>query len=129
MTHKLMSVAVIWHIAVSSHHIVFSVTVIYPSISFNMLYRTCFERKLNYFCMYITFQVSWVKRKGDELNLITFGRHTYSSDSRYTLDYQPPNDWQLEIQFANERDEGHYECQVSAHPPLVLLVYLTVVGK
>lgn len=71
--------------------------------------------------------VSWVKRRGDELNLITFGRHTYSSDSRYSLEYQAPNDWQLLIQYANERDEGHYECQVSAHPPLVLLVYLTVV--
>lgn len=75
------------------------------------------------------FQVSWVRRKGDELNLITFGRHTYSSDSRYSLEYIAPNDWQLLIQFANERDEGHYECQISSHPPLVLLVYLTVVGK
>lgn len=74
-------------------------------------------------------QVSWVRRKGDELNLITFGRHTYSSDSRYSLEYIVPNDWQLLIQYANERDEGHYECQISSHPPLVLLVYLTVVGK
>ncbi|XP_055695754.1 fibroblast growth factor receptor 3-like isoform X2 [Lutzomyia longipalpis] len=71
--------------------------------------------------------VSWVRRKEDQLQLITFGRHTYSSDSRYQLEYQPPNDWQLLIQFANERDEGHYECQVSSHPPLVFLVYLTVV--
>ncbi|XP_055298038.1 uncharacterized protein LOC129566274 [Sitodiplosis mosellana] len=71
--------------------------------------------------------VSWVRRKGDELNLITFGRHTYSSDSRYSLEYIAPNDWQLLIQYANERDEGHYECQISSHPPLVLLVYLTVV--
>lgn len=70
-----------------------------------------------------------MRRKGDELQLITFGRHTYSSDSRYSLEYVAPNDWQLLIQFANERDEGHYECQISAHPPLVLLVYLTVVGK
>ncbi|XP_055716828.1 fibroblast growth factor receptor 3-like [Phlebotomus papatasi] len=71
--------------------------------------------------------VSWVRRKEDQLQLITFGRHTYSSDSRYQLEYQPPNDWQLLIEFANERDEGHYECQVSSHPPLVFLVYLTVV--
>lgn len=55
-------------------------------------------------------QVSWVRRKGDELNLITFGRHTYSSDSRYSLEYIAPNNWQLLIQYANERDEGHYEC-------------------
>jgi hypothetical protein len=75
------------------------------------------------------FQVSWVRRKGDELHLITFGRHTYSSDSRYSLEYKDPNDWQLNIQYANERDEGHYECQISSHPPLVFIVYLTVVGE
>lgn len=79
--------------------------------------------------IFFSFQVSWVRRKGDDLNLITFGLQTYSSDSRYSLQYTAPNDWQLLIQYANERDEGHYECQVSSHPPLALLVYLTVVGK
>lgn len=82
-----------------------------------------------FFSPCVLFQVSWVRRKGDELNLITFGRHTYSSDSRYSLEYVAPNNWQLLIQYANERDEGHYECQISSHPPLILLVYLTVVGK
>ena len=81
------------------------------------------------FATFFSFQVSWVRRKGDDLNLITFGRQTYSSDSRYSLEYIAPNDWQLLIQYANERDEGHYECQISSHPPLALLVYLTVVGK
>ncbi|XP_058060145.1 zwei Ig domain protein zig-8-like [Anopheles bellator] len=71
--------------------------------------------------------VSWVRRKGDEIHLITVGRQTYSSDSRYSLQYQPPNDWQLLIQYSNERDEGHYECQISSYPPLVYLVYLIVV--
>lgn len=70
-----------------------------------------------------------MRRKGDELHLITFGRYTYSSDSRYTLEYKEPNDWQLNIQYANERDEGHYECQISSHPPLVFIAFLTVVGK
>ncbi|KAJ8883814.1 hypothetical protein PR048_015669 [Dryococelus australis] len=74
-------------------------------------------------------QVSWVRRKDDQLQLITFGLHTYSSDSRYSLGYQPPNDWRLHIQFANERDEGHYECQVSSHPPVVYTVLLHVVGE
>ncbi|XP_065095573.1 peroxidasin [Ochlerotatus camptorhynchus] len=71
--------------------------------------------------------VTWVRRKGDDIHLITVGRHTYSSDSRYSLQYQTPNDWQLLIQYANERDEGLYECQISSHPPLVFLVYLIVV--
>lgn len=70
-----------------------------------------------------------MRRHGDDLKLITFGRHTYSTDSRYSLEKMEPNDWQLMIQFANERDEGHYECQVSVHPPIALLVYLSVVGE
>ncbi|XP_017085342.1 fibroblast growth factor receptor 3 isoform X2 [Drosophila eugracilis] len=71
--------------------------------------------------------VSWMRRRGDDLTLITFGTHTYSGDSRYSLEFEEPNDWKLLIQFANERDEGPYECQVSSHPPLVLLVYLTII--
>jgi len=77
------------------------------------------------FCL----QVSWVRRKAEDVHLITFGLHTYSSDNRYSLNYQQPNDWKLQIQFANERDEGQYECRVSSHPPLVHTVYLYVVGK
>ncbi|XP_021928644.1 peroxidasin-like isoform X3 [Zootermopsis nevadensis] len=71
--------------------------------------------------------VSWVRRKDNEFHLLTFGLHTYSSDSRYSLNYLHPNDWRLHIQFANERDEGFYECQVSSHPPLVFYVLLNVV--
>ncbi|KAJ9596352.1 hypothetical protein L9F63_012627 [Diploptera punctata] len=71
--------------------------------------------------------VSWVRRKDAELQLITFGEQTYSSDSRYSLNYQRPNDWRLQIQFTNERDQGYYECQVSSHPPLVFYVLLNVV--
>lgn len=93
--------------------------------------HTTFQINMFFFLLssVVSFQVSWVRRKGDELNLITFGRHTYSSDSRYSLEYVAPNDWQLLIQYANERDEGVYECQIATHPPLVLLIYLTVVGK
>ncbi|KAL5276713.1 hypothetical protein ACFFRR_002125 [Megaselia abdita] len=71
--------------------------------------------------------VSWMRRKGDQLTLITFGHHTYSSDSRYSLEFEEPNDWKLLVQYANERDDGAYECQVSSHPPLVLLVNLAVI--
>lgn len=73
--------------------------------------------------------VSWMRRKGDQLTLITFGHHTYSSDSRYSLEFEEPNDWKLLVQYANERDDGAYECQVSSHPPLVLLVNLAVIGE
>lgn len=101
-------------------------------LSFCLLFSTSNTKTCNipnkHAFFLVSFQVSWVRRKGDELNLITVGLHTYSSDSRYSLEYVAPNDWQLLIQYANERDEGVYECQIATHPPLVLLVYLTVVG-
>ncbi|CRK98033.1 CLUMA_CG011402, isoform A [Clunio marinus] len=71
--------------------------------------------------------VSWVRRKGDQLHLITFGDSLYSSDSRYSLKFKPPNDWQLHVQYANERDEGQFECQINTSPTLVFIVYLIVV--
>jgi Immunoglobulin V-set domain len=74
-------------------------------------------------------KVSWVRRKGDQLHLLTFGETTYSSDSRYSLKFKSPNDWQLHIQYANERDEGLYECHINTQPTLAFVVYLTVVGK
>ena len=74
-------------------------------------------------------QVSWVRRKEEQLHLITFGASTYISDSRYSLEFKEPNDWQLHIQYANERDEGQFECQINTSPPLVVIVYLEVIGK
>ncbi|OWR48051.1 putative defective proboscis extension response [Danaus plexippus plexippus] len=71
--------------------------------------------------------ISWVKRRGEDLHLLSFGRHTYSADSRYSLAFEHPNDWRLLIQYVSERDEGYYECQISTHPPLVRRVHLTVV--
>ncbi|XP_015608036.1 peroxidasin [Cephus cinctus] len=70
--------------------------------------------------------VSWVRRRGDELLLLTFGINTYSSDSRFSLNYEKPNDWRLLLRSATERDAGVYECQVSAHPPFIRTVYLSV---
>lgn len=78
---------------------------------------------------FFSLQVSWVRRRGDQLHLISFGDTVYSSDSRYSLKFTPPSDWQLHIQFSNERDEGQFECQINTQPTLVLVVYLTVVGK
>ncbi|KAG7296714.1 hypothetical protein JYU34_020596 [Plutella xylostella] len=71
--------------------------------------------------------ISWVRRRGEDLHLLSFGRHTYSADSRYSLAFEHPNDWRLLIQYVSERDEGYYECQISTHPPLVRRVLLSVV--
>lgn len=109
---------------------IFSAPVILiKSLCLCFISRQCTVRCCSHNNTYAAPQVSWVKRKGDELNLITFGHHTYSSDSRFSLEYKAPNDWQLYIQYANERDDGNYECQVSAHPPMVLTIHLTVIGE
>ncbi|XP_020285524.1 peroxidasin [Pseudomyrmex gracilis] len=72
-------------------------------------------------------KVSWVRRRGgDELHLLTIGLDTYASDSRFSLAFEKPNDWRLLLRSATERDAGLYECQVSAHPPLIRTVHLAV---
>lgn len=48
-----------------------------------------------------------------ELQLLTVGMHTYTGDLRYTVDFQFPNNWRLQILNVNKKDEGYYECQVS----------------
>ncbi|KAJ8669760.1 hypothetical protein QAD02_001019, partial [Eretmocerus hayati] len=73
-----------------------------------------------------TRMVSWVRRRGDELHLLTFGQQTYSSDARFSLDLEMPDNWRLKLSSATERDSGLYECQVSAHPPLIRTVHLAV---
>lgn len=75
------------------------------------------------------FQVSWVRRLGGELHLITFGQHTYSSDARFSLDFESPNNWRLRLSSAGEGDSGMYECQVSTHPPIVRTIYFFVSGE
>ncbi|KAK3865183.1 hypothetical protein Pcinc_029186 [Petrolisthes cinctipes] len=61
--------------------------------------------------------VSWVKRQGNTLQLISFGSSTYHNNDRYKLEFIKPNNWQLVIEAAEEGDQGDYECQVSSHPP------------
>ncbi|KAK7790826.1 hypothetical protein R5R35_008607 [Gryllus longicercus] len=75
--------------------------------------------------------VSWVRRKhgSDDMELLTVGRHTYSGDSRYNVDFQYPNNWRLQIKYTVKRDEGTYECQVSTHPPRVIQINLHINGE
>lgn len=73
--------------------------------------------------------MSWLRKKGPKLDLLSVGLEVYASDGRYSSAFKRPNDWQLHLTGATEHDEGHYECQVSSHPPIVHTVFLHVVGK
>merc|ERR1719367_2015236 len=73
--------------------------------------------------------VSWLKRIGADRDphLLTYGRQTYSSDARFQIIHEKPNNWKLQIQFTKRSDEGLYECQVSTNPPLIQYTYIRVV--
>lgn len=70
--------------------------------------------------------VSWVRRKADQLDLLTLGNTNHSSDPRFISDFKYPNNWRLGIRNASRNDTGMYLCQISTHPPKVLEVQLTV---
>jgi len=73
--------------------------------------------------------VSWLKRIGQDKDphLLTYGRQTYSSDARFQIIFEKPNNWKLQIQFTKKTDVGLYECQVSTNPPLIQYSFLNVV--
>lgn len=76
-------------------------------------------------------QVSWVRRQesGEKMSLLTVGQQTYTGDSRYTIEFQYPDNWRLRIKRVNSSDEGQYECQISTHPPKFIYVNLHINGK
>ena len=73
--------------------------------------------------------MSWFRRDGVQLHVLTIGKETFSADSRYSLAYHRPDNWRLRIRPALSRDNGTYLCQVSTHPPIILLSHLNVIGE
>jgi hypothetical protein len=69
-----------------------------------------------------------VRRKSDQLDLLTLGTKNHSSDPRFLSDFKYPNNWRLTIRNASRSDSGVYLCQISTHPPKVLEVQVTVEG-
>ena len=75
------------------------------------------------------FQVSWFKRHDRSLNVLTIGRETFSADDRYSLSHRRPDNWRLKVRPTLARDNGTYVCQVSRHPPIILLTHLKIIGE
>lgn len=58
------------------------------------------------------------------------GGYTYTSDQRFQSNHHPEtDDWVLQIKWAQKRDAGMYECQISTQPVLSYFVNLNVVGE
>lgn len=76
-------------------------------------------------------QVMWLRRNNDwaSLLLLTLGNATHTSDSRYSVSFQYPNNWRLAISGVRREDHGVYVCQVNTHPPRMLVTNVTVLGN
>ncbi|XP_064474981.1 hemicentin-2-like [Ornithodoros turicata] len=71
--------------------------------------------------------VSWVRQH--DLHILTVGTYTYTSDQRFkSIHLEASEDWTLEITYAQRKDAGVYECQVSTEPKMSLNVSLSVVA-
>ena len=74
-------------------------------------------------------QVSWFRREGPRLDILTVGRDSFSLDARYSVALERPNNWRLRVRPTLRRDNGSYLCQVSTHPPIILVTHLKIIGK
>ncbi|XP_069985583.1 cell adhesion molecule 3-like [Penaeus vannamei] len=71
--------------------------------------------------------VSWIRQR--DIHILTVGRYTYTTDERYEVIHsQGSKDWILKIKYAQSRDSGNYECQVSTKPVKSYTVHLHVFG-
>jgi len=69
--------------------------------------------------------VSWIRLS--DLNLLTVGRYTYTSDLRFEGIHQKYSpDWKLVLNGARISDSGLYECQVSTTPHISRLMSLKI---
>ncbi|KAJ6635325.1 Zwei Ig domain protein zig-8 [Pseudolycoriella hygida] len=70
--------------------------------------------------------VSWVRHR--DIHLLTVGRYTYTSDQRFEAMHSPhTEEWTLRIRYAQKKDTGIYECQISTTPPIGHPVRLNIV--
>ncbi|XP_018014199.1 uncharacterized protein LOC108671214, partial [Hyalella azteca] len=69
--------------------------------------------------------VSWIRSR--DHHLITVGRQTYSSDNRFSVNFNRHlSQWTLHLRYVQPRDAGEYICQLSTDPPMVYVARLSV---
>ncbi|XP_047738362.1 uncharacterized protein LOC108682346 [Hyalella azteca] len=72
--------------------------------------------------------ISWIRSR--DHHLITVGRQTYSSDNRFSVNFNRHlSQWTLYVRYVQPRDAGEYICQLSTDPPMVHLVRLSVTAQ
>lgn len=70
--------------------------------------------------------VSWIRHR--DLHILTVGKYLYTSDERFQpLHKEGSDDWILFIKYAQHRDSGIYECQISTQPIRSIFINLNVV--
>ncbi|CAH1158386.1 unnamed protein product [Phyllotreta striolata] len=70
--------------------------------------------------------VSWIRHR--DIHILTVGSYTYTSDQRFQANHHPETeDWTLQVKWAQKRDAGTYECQISTQPVKSYFVNLNVV--
>uniref|UniRef100_A0A1B0GEJ8 Ig-like domain-containing protein n=2 Tax=Glossina TaxID=44049 RepID=A0A1B0GEJ8_GLOMM len=69
--------------------------------------------------------VSWMRKR--DLHILTTNIYTYTGDQRFAVVHPPgSDDWDLKVEYAQQRDTGIYECQVNTEPKINLAVVLEV---
>ncbi|XP_071442831.1 zwei Ig domain protein zig-8-like isoform X4 [Hetaerina americana] len=70
--------------------------------------------------------VSWIRHR--DIHILTVGGYTYTSDQRFqAIHHRDNEEWTLQIKWAQKRDAGIYECQISTQPHRSYFVALNVV--
>ncbi|KAL9904756.1 defective proboscis extension response 10 isoform 4-T10 [Glossina fuscipes fuscipes] len=70
--------------------------------------------------------VAWIRHR--DLHILTVGTYTYTTDQRFQTSYHRDIDeWTLQIKWAQQRDAGVYECQISTQPVRSFSVNLNIV--
>ncbi|XP_047738355.1 uncharacterized protein LOC108682345 [Hyalella azteca] len=73
-------------------------------------------------------KVSWIRSR--DHHLITVGRQTYSSDNRFSVNFNRHlSQWTLHLRYVQPRDAGEYICQLSTDPPMVYVARLSVTAE